>query len=293
MKSSWLIEAALAVTAAVFLPGCTKLGFGRGPEGKDNVVTVTKQDLMSKVTVAGLLIPFRRTMFSPAYNAYVKKFFVKLGDEVKEGTPILTLSQSLRGIAEENYPLRAPFPGRVVQVLKSEGEYVETGKDGSGILRIDDLSKLFITSDVPENDINRIRVGQEVLVKANPILDRSYKGIIRNIAIAAKERKEGWNQNGNRVEFEVRIEIVDKDDRLRPGMSAIVDIVTDNKKGVLALKHEYVQHDKDKYSVTLESGDKKDVLVGSQNEESVEITGGLKEGDRVRMVDFFSLPKLD
>ena len=177
-----------------------------------------------------------------------------------------------------------------MQVLRTQGEFVECGKDNNGIVRIDDLAKLFINSEVPEADIAKIRTGQDVVIKANAILSRSYRGIIREIALAAKEKKE-WSRSGDRVEFEVRIEVMDKDDELRPGMSANVDIITDKRTKVLALPHEYIEKENGKYFVTLDKGEKRQVQVGMQNEEMFEITRGLKENDKVRVVDFFSLPK--
>lgn len=251
---------------------------------------VHKTGLVQRVTVAGTVLPNRRTVFLPPYNAYIRKLFVKIGDEVKAGDPVVSLAQSLRSSSEENYPLRAPFNGTVVQVLKTEGEYLEQGKDNNAIARIDDLSRLFITADVPESDITKITVGQEVLIKASGTLSRPYRGNIREISIAAKERKD-WDRPGERVEFPIRIEILDKDEKIRPGMSTIVDIITDKRDSVLTLPHEFIERIKEDYFVTLENGERRKVEIGLQNEELFEIKSGVSEGQRVRMVDFISLPE--
>src|SRR4051794_29170910 len=62
--------------------------------------TVKRADLLRQVTVAGTVVPARRTVFTPPYNSYVRKLYVKLGDPVKAGDPIVSLAQSLRGEAE-------------------------------------------------------------------------------------------------------------------------------------------------------------------------------------------------
>jgi HlyD family secretion protein len=219
---------------------------------------------------------------------------VKLGDVVTAGAPIVSLTQSLRGDGEEVYPMRSPFAGRVTQVLRQEGEYVEQGKENNGIVRIDDQSHLFVYSDVPETEVRRVLLGQDVNIRANAILDRTYHGVIREVFLAAKEKKE-WSRTGDRVDFEVRIEITDKDEALHPGMSAIIDIITATRKATVTLPHEYVlrgnEKDEGKFFVTLENGERREVKLGLQNEESVEIIEGVKEGERVRIVDFFSLPR--
>ncbi len=250
---------------------------------------VARSDLLQQVTVAGNVVPNRRTVVTPPYNSYIKRIFVKIGDSVKKGDPVVSLAQSLRGAREEIYPLRAPFAGTVVQVLKAEGEYVvEAAKDENAILRIDDLERLFVYCEVAESEITKVKKGQEAIIKANAVLTRPYHGIVREISLAAKEQKGGWTRPGDRVGFEVRIEIGDKNADIRPGMSAIVDIVIDKRNQTLVLPHEFVEKQGDEYSVTLENGDKKKIEVGLKNQDSFEILKGLKENDKVRMVDFQS-----
>ena len=106
-------------------------------------MSVDRHDLQTQVTVAGNIVPRRRTLFLPPFNGYVNKIFVKLGERVPSGAPIVSFTQSLKGIGEEEFPMRAPFAGRVTQILRNEGEYLEQGKENNGILRLDDDSVLF------------------------------------------------------------------------------------------------------------------------------------------------------
>jgi multidrug efflux pump subunit AcrA (membrane-fusion protein) len=248
---------------------------------------VVRGDLTQEVTVAGTVQPLRRSLITPPYNAYVKTLFVHVGQRVKAGDPLITLAQSLRGGAEDLFPMRAPFEGVVVQVLHNEGEYVETGKDGNGLVRVDDMSKKLVISDVPESNIDKIRVGQDVRIKVNPILDRQFHGVIREIALAALEKKDYGRSD---VEFEVRMELLDATPQVDMGMSTIVDIITDRRTDVLTLPHEYIEKHKDKYFATLEDGERREIQVGLQNEDKFEIKSGLKENERVKKVDFASLP---
>ena len=251
--------------------------------------TVHRADLLQQVTVAGTVVPYRRTLFNPAFNGYVRKIFVDVGQQVPAGAPIVSLTVTPRE-NDDGHPLRAPFSGTVVQILKTEGEYVETAKDGMSLVRLDDLSRLFVVSDVPEGDIEKMRLGQEAVLKVSGIPDRTYKGIIREISLAAKEKKD-WNRSADRVEFTIRIEVVNRDEKLHPGMSTIVDIVTDKREKVLALAHEFIEKQNDRYIVTLDNGERRDVKVGMQNEEMFEILGGLSENDHVRLVDFISIAR--
>ncbi len=276
------------VTASLFL-GVVAYGALTPTRAEDlAITTVEKRDIESKVTAAGSIVPNRKTVFTPPYVGYLRKVHVKLGEIVKEGQPVVTVTQTLKEGVVDAYPLRAPFTGQVTQVLRGEGEWVDTTLQ-SAMVRMDDLSRLFVVCDVPENDVLKIKLGAAAKVKVNAVNDRPYEAIVRSVALAAKDRKDGWSRNGDRVEFEVRMEIVDRDESLRPGLSALVDIITESRKSALSIPHEYLLKEGDKYMVTRADGTKQAVKIGLKSDAWVEIIEGLKENDRVRMVDFFSI----
>lgn len=256
-----------------------------------NLGIVTRGDLVQRITLAGTINPNRKTFISAPYNGYVKKLYVQIGDQVHAGDPIVSLAQSLHGSSEDVYPLRAPFTGTVVQILKTEGEYVEQQSSqgaGNALVRIDDLTKLNIEANSPEIEVGKLKVGQEAIIKASAILSRSYKGKIQYISLAAKEQKD-WDKS--RVEFSVFIEIIDKDSQIKPGMSVVIDIIANKLTNILTLRHEFIQKDGAKYFVMTEKGEKKSIDIGLQNEEVFEIKSGIVEGQKVQQTDFLSVLK--
>jgi multidrug efflux pump subunit AcrA (membrane-fusion protein) len=290
MSRLWRNKYVWAV-AALALTGFLVASRGGGKSQSSNIGTVTRGDLVQRVTIAGTANPNRKTIISAPYNGYVRKIYVQIGQKVREGDPVISLAQSLRGSAEDVYPLRAPFNGTVVQVLRTEGEYVEqvsSQGNGNAMVRIDDLTRTFVEANSPEIEVGKLKLGQEAVIKASAVLSRSYKGKIEHISLAAKEQKD-WDKS--RVEFPVLIEVTDNDGQLKPGMSVIVDIITNKLTKVLTLRHEFIQKDGEKYFVVTESGEKKNIEVGLQNEEAFEIKSGLNEGEKVRQTDFLSIVK--
>jgi multidrug efflux pump subunit AcrA (membrane-fusion protein) len=255
----------------------------------ERIGTATITDLVSRVTVAGVVNPDKMTNVAPPYNGYVKKLYVKLGEKVTAGAPLVSIAQSSGG--EGGFPLRSPFTGTVVQILKSEGEYVDPARDQSAILKIYDLTRMFIEANVSEADINKIHEGLEAVIRPSGVNSRTYKGIIRELFLAAKDKSSsgGGGDNNNLAEFPVKVEVLDADSELKAGMSAIMDIIVGKEENVLALPHEFVNRDKEGRFVTLESGEKREVKVGAQNEDLIEIRSGLKAGDKVRQIDFKSM----
>lgn len=284
MRYSLIISSAL-----LFLWSCTSDQSGTAIPHEKGIAKVTQGEIIQRVTMAGVVVPRKRTVIMAPYSGYVRKLYVKIGDRVRQGDPLVSVSQTIDS-KDPLFPLRAPFPGTVVNVEKSEGEYAREGDTKDFILRIDDTHPLFVMGSASEIDRTRIRVGMEVVIKASAILTHSYKGIIREVALSAKE-KERWERNQG--DFPVRAEVLDQDQDLRPGMSVVMDVISAKKKDILTLGYEYLRKEKDQYSVTLKNGEKRPVRVGLQNEEAFEITEGLKEGDLVRAVDFASLIKAD
>lgn len=247
---------------------------------------VERGELIQRSTISGTVTPLRKTVITAPYQGYVKNVFVRLGQQVKSGDPIASVTPTLVS-GDTVFPLRVPFAGKVVQLNKANGEYVKAADATDFIARIDDTSKLYIDSNVPELDRVRMKLGLEAVVKASAILNRTYKAEVKEISFAAREQ-DRWGKT-TAVEFPMRLEILDFDEQLQPGMSVIVDIITLKKDNVLRLKHEFIGRKKDRYFVTLPSGDKQDVTLGVQNEEYSEILDGISEGTKVQKVDFAEL----
>jgi len=250
---------------------------------KNGYGTVVKQDIIQRVTIAGTVTPFKKTLVTAPYNGYVKKLFVKIGDKVKQGDPIVSVVQSLQA-SDSSFPLRSPLSGVVVQIEKSEGEYVKEGDPKEFILRIDDSSKLYVVANAPEIDRVKVKAGQDAVIKASAILSRKYKGVIRDLSLAARDNNQ-WGRS-QVVEFPIRIEITDSDETIKAGMSVVIDLITAKKENVLTLRHEFIRRENEKYFVVLSSDKRKDIQVGIQNEEGFEILSGLQEGEKIKQIDF-------
>lgn len=256
----------------------------QAPQTQSSLGYAKRGEFFQRVTIAGMVVPNRKTLIATPYNGYVKKLFVKVGDEILQGDPVVSISQSLQS-TDTVYPLRAPFAGTVVHIEKSEGEYVKEGEVKDFIVRIDDLSKYYVISYAPEIDRAKLKKGQEAIVKISAIMNRVYKGVIRDLSMSSREREVKSTQ----VEFPVKVEIIDPDDKIRPGMSAVLDIIVQRKKNALMLRQEYVRNEDDRYFVVLQNGETRDVEIGLQNEEVFEITKGLEPTEAVRMIDFTAI----
>jgi RND family efflux transporter MFP subunit len=112
----------------------------------------------------------------------------------------------------------APFDGTVVEKQGEVGEIVSpmamsSSLGRAAVVTLADLAHMDVETDISENMMSRIDLGQpaEVSVSANP--NKRYRGRLRQI-IPMGDRTRGT--------VKVKVEIVDPDDRLFPELAATV-----------------------------------------------------------------------
>ena len=287
-KFKWIMAVvALCVAGAAGSKWFSHIKQNEKSTGDARLGVVERTDLVRRVLISGQISPRRTTGIAPPFIGYVHKLFVKVGDMVRAGDPLVSVSQLPHSNGESVFPIPAPFAGKIVFIGKNEGEQVDPNggnpQSRGGMLRIDDVSSFFVDAEVPEIDYPNIKTGQSALIALTSSPQHKFKGEIASIA-AAPRSTESWDRN--RVEFPVRISISNPDPSMVSGMSAIVEVITSERKGVLALKHQFVTGKDGKYLVHRSDGKEAFIEVGLQNEEYFEVISGLAEGERVRLTDF-------
>ena len=257
------------------------------------IYTVQRGDISSRATAPGTIVPIRQTIITAPFSGYVQKIYVQTGQHVKAGEALVTVVQSLQS-HEVAYPIRAPYAGLVTLVNKSEGEFVVQADPTTGfILKIDDLSRLYVMLDVAERDIAQVKLGQAVSIRPASSNQTVYHGIVVNVARAPKPQTSTGFFGQVQVVFSVKV-LINKPDlnKLYSGMSVLSDILLAHRKNVVLIPHEYVHVTNDnQYYVVLANGKKRMVKLGLENPRMVEIRKGLAVGDKVRQIDYFSLGK--
>ena len=154
---------------------------------------------------------------------------------------------------------------------------------GQGIISIPDLSVMQVQTNVNEVDISKIRKEQEVIIKLDSHPDVTYYGTITDIANLA--RSEGRDESKVKV-FDVTVTIKEGEERLKPGMSASCQIITDKIEDVLSVPLQSVFEKEEQTVVYVMPGAKKRVVeLGQKNSDYVVINKGLEKGEKVALRD--------
>jgi HlyD family secretion protein len=129
----------------------------------------------------------------------------------------------------------APMDGSISILNNKVGErVVATGQfSGTEIMRVADLTTMEVRVNVNENDVINVKVDDQAVIRVDAFQDRQFAGEVREIANSAKTTGQGSQDEV--TNFEVRIRVLDKEGRLRPGMSATADVKTKTMENVVAV----------------------------------------------------------
>ncbi len=197
------------------------------------------------------------------------------------------VSMDLDADSEEVLDVLAPATGTIIDLSIEEGEIVTSGAvsytSGSTLMTIADLSVMQIAAGVNEVDVGKIRNGQEVVIDVDAYPATTFHGVISHIAPAAR------NEQGVKI-FDVDITITDNDPRLKPGMTANIEIQGDHAEDCVTIPIEGAFRKNGGYVVYVFDGSEDEpverhIEVGISNISTTQIISGLEEGEEVALYD--------
>jgi len=191
------------------------------------------------------------------------------------------LSRSLSSDQLDEFVIEAPSPGIVIEVKVEEGEIISSGTStvtgGTPLMKIADLSKMLAKVKINEVNITQVKLGQPAEIRLDAVPGRVYHGKVVQIS------PQGERLN-NVVTYLTTIEIQDPDERLKPTMTANVDIISNVMKDVLYVPVEVVSRNGSDDVVYLDEDGKRvaqKIKIAARTESYVVVQEGLKEGELV------------
>ena len=129
--------------------------------------------------------------------------------------------------------ITAPIDGVIASVATQRGETVAAGLNAPTFVTIIDLQRLQVDAFVDEVDIGKITIGQKAEINIRSYPDDKFMGEVREISPSG----QGIN---NIIKFEVIVMVTKAPKPLRPGMTADVDIIFDERDNIPQLPIEAV-----------------------------------------------------
>ena len=195
------------------------------------------------------------------------------------------LSANTASDSVDDYNITSPIAGTVIEKNFKAGDKVDGASSGT-LAVIYDLSFLELELAVDELDIGKVEVGQRVEITADALEGQTFEGVVDRISIS------GTTANGF-TSYPVTIVIEDYGD-LKPGMNVSASIIGEEIPDALCIPVDAVDRGNtvtvpgpgalsaDGQSVAdITKLETREVTLGRSDDEYIEVTGGLEEGDVV------------
>jgi len=189
----------------------------------------------------------------------------------------------------ERTVIRAPISG--IAVLPEAFRGGEKRKPRIGdvvwqnqpLVYLPDISEMVVKTQIREIDLYKVGIGKQAMVIVDAYPDLRLTGQVQLIGVLAESRTETHTSDKY---FQLVVSVREKDERLRPGMTARVKIECAKVENELSVPIHAIFNEEGRsfcYVDTDASYEKREVSIGAQSEDWAQILAGLKKGERVAL----------
>jgi macrolide-specific efflux system membrane fusion protein len=296
-----LIVISIAVIA-IFKPHAVMVALKLQKQKIEQESKLEPRDLNVEFRVNG--IAKSRNRLQVTSQGRVEEILVKEKDNVKKGDIVALVSSNERVAmidaardlsAQERkkwesvyktIPVRSPIDGTVISIYLEPGQTILSDKP---ILVVAD--DLMIFANIDETDLKHIRVGRRLGMSLDAYPDEKFEGIIEYVAY------ESHTEN-NVTLYAIRINPLERPKVLRAGMSVIITVPVESKKGAMSLPSIFITDKEQKKTVTVKTGTVKkpifevrEVTTGITDGKFTEIVSGLDVSETVVVLSQKEKPK--
>jgi len=166
----------------------------------------------------------------------------------------------------------SPLAGVIKSRKVSAGDYV---KNGTNLFIVIQNNPLKLNFTVTEKDVGKLKIGQGVVLKVDPLPDREFTGKVTIIYPSLEEKTRT---------LQVEAIVPNSHGLLKPGLFAHVILYTSTDRETILVPITSLLYESEKIKVFLVEGDRAKesfVKTGNKYGEMMEIVEGVKEGDQV------------
>ncbi|WP_238861490.1 efflux RND transporter periplasmic adaptor subunit [Clostridium sp. YIM B02569] len=170
-----------------------------------------------------------------------------------------------------NTVIKAPISGVISDKTLNVGQMAS---QGAALAKVNDISSVYATIQVPQEKITGVKIGQAATITVDGN-DKTYDGTIEAMDSAADATTRVFN---------CKVKIDNGDKSLLPGIFGKVQLISEEKAQVITVPISALAGNEGDYSVFLNdngTAKKQKITIGETNENNVEVTDGIKEGDQV------------
>jgi RND family efflux transporter MFP subunit len=271
------IYATGTVEPTVMLPLAPRVGGRLAARGADEGDQVRKGQVLARLDdadLAGSVDEQRaRLDYARSQNARVSTLaargFVSSGEAERTRAELQAAEAALRRLRalREQTVLLAPADGTIIRRDGEVGQYIGPGQ---AIFVLACCAPLRVTAEIDEEDINRVRVGQAVLLKADALPGQVFEGKVSDVT-----------PKGDPVARSYRVRIaLAAPGALQTGMTVDANLVVAQRDNALLLPASAVRGDA-VWVVDGRHARRRSIVAGIRGAQNIEVRQGLQAGERV------------
>jgi multidrug efflux pump subunit AcrA (membrane-fusion protein) len=218
------------------------------------------------------LLPDRQADVSLRISGQVKELSANVGDSVRRGQRLALVQTRLVGDPPPTVPITAPIDGVVDARDAVRGEAVEPN---TKLFHLSDRSQMLVVAKVYEEDLGKVKPGQEARIRLLAYPDE---------VLAGKVTRIDPNLDPASRTVKVSVALANPQGLLKPNMFATVGVVQRRDEAALTIPNGAIIEAQGEKFVFVRDGDtfnRVEVSVGASDDQYSEITDGLVPGDEV------------
>lgn len=170
-----------------------------------------------------------------------------------------------------NTVIKAPISGVISDKSVNIGQMAS---QGTALAKVNDISSVYATIQISQDKINNVKIGQAATITVEGS-DKTYSGVVQTLDLSADVTARVFN---------CKIKTDNSDKTLYPGVYAKAELISSEKTKIIAVPINALVGNEGNYSVFINdngTSKKQKVTIGKTDENNVEITSGIKDGDQI------------
>lgn len=178
---------------------------------------------------------------------------------------------SVTGKVSPRFGIYAPASGVLTELGVREGGQIMVG---NALMQISDLSQVWVIAEIPERDVARIKLGLAAEVQLQSLPNEVFKGKVGYLYPML---------NDSSRTLQVRIELPNKENHLRPGMYANISFTGQTHEALSVSSESIIATGKRKIVIVKEANGyhPAEIVTGQEHDNRTEILKGLNEGEEI------------
>ena len=237
------------------------------------VTPVVRDTIENNVVINGDVLAARQISIFPTVGGRVTQINYQVGDRVNQGAVVAMVDPSRPGQVYSESPVISTISGTIISTPVNRGDTVSTQ---TAVIVVGDLSILMVETFVPERFSNAARRGLGALVALEAFPGEIFPAVVEEVSPVLDPSSRT---------LRIRLRFSNSDPRIKAGMFATVNLVTNTRSNVPVIPRAAVINTYGSWIVFTVNernmASRREITLGLENENLIEVLSGIETGELV------------